>query len=78
VRYLYARKLIPVRTARRRLGVNRLGPQERAEALKILYRIRDAWTEREGASPEALEAIENLLVEYERKQGTEGPYGTAT
>jgi hypothetical protein len=41
---------------------------ERDEALRILYRIRAAWTERDEAPPTALQAVESLIEEYEEKQ----------
>jgi hypothetical protein len=43
-------------------------PYERDEALRILYRLRAAWTERDEAPTTALKAVESLIEEYEEKQ----------
>jgi hypothetical protein len=41
---------------------------ERDEALRILYRLRAAWTERDEAPSPGLQAVERLIEEYEQKQ----------
>jgi hypothetical protein len=42
---------------------------EREEALRILYRLRATWTERDEAPPAGLKAVERLIEEYELKLG---------
>jgi hypothetical protein len=44
-------------------------PQERDEALRILYRLRAQWEGRghDQHSPTALKAAERLIEEYEQK-----------
>jgi hypothetical protein len=38
------------------------------EALRILYRLRAGWNEREDAPPGALKAIEQLIEDYEQER----------
>lgn len=40
--------------------------QERDEALKTLYRLREKWTGPEDAPGGVLEAVEKLIKEYEQ------------
>jgi hypothetical protein len=44
--------------------------REREEALRILYRLRREWHDRDGLSPSALRAIQSLIDEYEREHRT--------
>ena len=41
-------------------------PQVREEALKTLYRLRSKLIDQEQQPPGVLEAIESLIVKYER------------
>lgn len=47
-------------------------PDERDEALRILYRLRAVWTEHDHAPPTALKAVESLIQEYEQEQEAAG------
>lgn len=42
--------------------------QERDEALRMLYRLRDTWAGVRDAPPSAVKAIERLIGEYERER----------
>ena len=43
---------------------------EREEALRILYRLRRQWHERDGSPPSTLRAIQSLIAEYEGEHRT--------
>jgi hypothetical protein len=45
---------------------------EAAEALRILYRLRATWSEREDAPAGALKAIERLIEEYDAEERRKG------
>jgi hypothetical protein len=44
----------------------------RAEALRILYRLRREWNTHEDAPPAGLAAVERLIEEYEAETEGEG------
>jgi hypothetical protein len=58
--------------------VIRNDPEEREEALRILYRLRGEWQASEKRPLGALEAVDALIEEYEGGRETEGGSGGAT